>query len=214
MCGVSSRRFPPPATFGVGSSFTAPRSVGFPGPWKYVRLPLSPSAFAGVGNNPDAISPVPRADGTSRKYNRPRFVTEAFQVSETIVECHADEASNVLTKDPAGPHLANNASHFRPEVTVIRRASALPGNGPRLARKSPGEQGDWLSHKLACEGSDVIVDSHIGPMLSKNLLTEWIDLAELHGLITSPSRSQREAADTRKEIEMRFHGTNQSMNVA
>jgi hypothetical protein len=95
-----------------------------------------------VGNNPNSVASVPRADGTSRNNNRPRFVADAFQVSKTIVERHRDEPSNVLTKHPAGPGLVNNADHFRPEVTVIVRASLLPGNTERLTGEASSEEVD------------------------------------------------------------------------
>ena len=56
-----------------------------------------------------------------------------FQVSNTIVERHTDDSSNVLTKYPSGPEFLNHSKHFWPEETVICFASALPGKGYGLA---------------------------------------------------------------------------------
>src|SRR5262245_8416086 len=89
-----------------------------------------------VANNPDPVPSVWRTDGTSRNNGRLRGVAEAFQVRNTAVEFHLNEASNVFTNDPMGPDGSDNASHFRPEVTVICRASLLPGNREGLAGKS------------------------------------------------------------------------------
>jgi hypothetical protein len=89
------------------------------------------------------------ADGTSRKYNRLRLVTEGFQVSKTIVECHVDEPKNVLTNDETGSDLVNNADHFRPEVTVIVLASSLPGDTKWLAREPAGDEVDARSADIS-----------------------------------------------------------------
>jgi hypothetical protein len=101
------------------------------------------SSARGVGIMPDDEDPlpaVPRADAASRKYKRLDRVACGFQVSAHVIECHADEASNVLTTDPSGPDLLNNAQHLRPEVAVIRRASLLAGHAEGLAGESSGEE--------------------------------------------------------------------------
>jgi hypothetical protein len=79
-------------------------------------------------------------DGTSRNNKRPRGVADAFQVRKDIVEFHRDDSSNILTNEPSGLCPVNNSEHFRPERTLIFRASSLPGDTERLARKSPCEK--------------------------------------------------------------------------
>jgi hypothetical protein len=54
----------------------------------------------------------------------------------------AIKARDILCKDPPWPNLGNNSAHFRPEITVIFRASLLPGNGIWLARKSAADKVD------------------------------------------------------------------------
>jgi hypothetical protein len=83
---------------------------------------------------------VPRADATSRKYKRLHLVACGFQVKAHIIECHADEASNILDTDESGPEFRNKSRHLRPEVTVIRRASLLSGDGERLTGDAAGEE--------------------------------------------------------------------------
>lgn len=154
-----------------------------------------------MGHNPDPFPAVPRADAASRKNNRPRFVTEAFQVSETIVERQADDSRSVLTKDPAGPAFANNPSHLRPEVTVILLASSLPGDTKRLARESSGDEVDRLSHNVGCEGVDVVMDWNLRPVMRQHRATKRIDFAEHRRLEPGPFSGKRESTDAGKEIK-------------
>jgi hypothetical protein len=79
-------------------------------------------------------------DGTSRNSKRPCGVADSFQVRKHVVEFHCDDSRNVFAKHPSGSCFVNNAAHLRPDRAVICRASALPGNAERLARKSACEQ--------------------------------------------------------------------------
>ena len=97
-------------------------------------------------------------DGTSRNNKRPRGVADAFQVRKDIVEFHRDDSTNIFTNDPSGLGFPNNSQHFRPDRTVIFRASSLPGDTERLARKSPCEQVN-PGVVGSVEGEDVWVQS-------------------------------------------------------
>jgi hypothetical protein len=103
---------------------------------------LPPSREFIVGNNPDSHSSVEGSHGASWNKHRPDGVADTFQVRNTTVEFHLDEPSNVFTQDDSGSCFFNNAEHFRPEVTVIFRAPALPGMTERLARKSTCDEID------------------------------------------------------------------------
>jgi hypothetical protein len=103
----------------------------------------SESSVFGVANNPNAVSSVSGVNGTSWNNNRLDFVTEVFQIRETTVEFHIDEASNIFTKHPSGLTLFDNVEHCRPEVAVIRRAPSLPG-----VRK--GLTGEPAANKVNC----------------------------------------------------------------
>jgi hypothetical protein len=134
-------------------------------------------AAVGVANNPDPIPAVRGIDGTSRNNKRLAGVAEAFQVRKTAVELHVDEPSNVLANDPSGSDRRNDSSHFRPEITVICRASSLPGMAEGLA----GESTDDNVSKSGWEakGADVVMDRHPGEILSQHLAGPWINFTEL-----------------------------------
>uniref|UniRef100_A0A6M3JNW8 Uncharacterized protein n=1 Tax=viral metagenome TaxID=1070528 RepID=A0A6M3JNW8_9ZZZZ len=93
-----------------------------------------------MGNNPNPVPSVRGVDGASWYNKRLDFVAFTFQVRNTIVEAHIDEASNIFANDPRGLCFGNHPKHFRPEITVIFLASSLPGTGERLARKSTCEE--------------------------------------------------------------------------
>jgi hypothetical protein len=101
---------------------------------------LLSSCALGVGHNPHPVASVRGVDGASRNNNRPRGVADTFQRSKTIVERHIDDSSNILTKHPTGLKFRNNAQHLRPEETVIRLASSLPGTTEWLAGKTAGNE--------------------------------------------------------------------------
>jgi hypothetical protein len=94
----------------------------------------------GVGHNPDPFSLVRGIDGASWYNDRPDLVAETFQISTHLVECQVDDARHILAKEPSGPESVKAADHFRPEVTVICRASSLPGNTERLAGESSADK--------------------------------------------------------------------------
>jgi hypothetical protein len=153
--------FDPSVAIGVGHIFTF---VANPSP----LVGLAPFRLwfphtLGVGHNPDSVSSVRGVEGASWKYNRPCGVPFAFQLRKHIVECHVDEASNILCKHEIGSCFFNNSEHFRPEVTVIFLASLLPGLTERLARKSTCEEVGSFPF-CAIKLSDVFDDWDCGPM--------------------------------------------------
>jgi hypothetical protein len=135
-------------------------------------------AALGVGHNPDPVPSVSGVEGTSWNNKRLAGVTDGFQVRQTIVECHADDSSNVFTKHPSGSCLFNNPQHLRPEVTVIRRASSLPGDTEWLAGEPTGDEigPDVL------EFADVAEVRHLRPAVFENLAGEGLDLGKADGL--------------------------------
>jgi hypothetical protein len=129
-----------------------------------------------VGHDPHALSSVRGIDGASRNNKRPAGVLQVLQVRKNSVEPHADEASNVLSKHPSGPEFSHEPMHFRPEVAVIVRASALPGDAPGLAGESAADD----VHRLNCIGGQlphVLVDRHARPVLGEHAAAPRIDLA-------------------------------------
>ena len=96
---------------GVFISFRAFNSA-FPWTLRYSPVP-------GVSHNPHPVPPVRGIDGASRNNKRFRGVALVFQVSNTIVEFHVDDASNVFANNPSWLNFFDDSKHFRPEITVI-----------------------------------------------------------------------------------------------
>ena len=122
----------------------------------------------GVPNNEAPGALVGGTDARSRNNERPDGVAETLQVSSTIVERHADEASNVLSKHPSRPALRHDPAHLRPEETVVRSASPLPGAAERLAGETAGEKerafDAGVPESVSCNGSDVVEPGHARPV--------------------------------------------------
>lgn len=87
-----------------------------------------------MGNNKASLSAVDRADTTSWKYNRPCGVALGLQASETNVDPHSGERTNVFSNDPSGSDFANNSKHLEPEAgTLSGKALLLSGLADVLA---------------------------------------------------------------------------------
>lgn len=140
------------------------------------------------------------ADGSSRNNKRPRGVAETFQVSEHIVECHCDEASNIFANDPSGSCECNDAAHFRPEVAVVILAFLLAGDAEGLAGESSADDIDSSkpTQSLCIKGVDVVKAGHLGPVFTQDRLAVGIPLAESYGFHPSPFKAKGETTDTRK----------------
>jgi hypothetical protein len=107
---------------------------------------------------------------------------------------------NVFTKYPAGPHLVNNSEHLRPEPTVIRFASALPGVAFRLAGVAAGNNVNSLGvlHMV-----DVMVLVCMREVLAADCVAERVYLAGPGGADAGPLRCECKAADS---VEQRAVG--------
>jgi hypothetical protein len=131
-------------------------------------------------------------DGDSWNNKRPAGVAFAFQVSKHLVECHADDASNIFANDPSGSFLCNNSEHFRPEVAVIRFACLLPGDREWLAWEPACDDvaSDWFG-----EITDVFVDWGPWPVLLKNSSCIFVLFTKSHCLPSDPLCSQGKSSD-------------------
>jgi hypothetical protein len=157
----------------------------------------------GVGNNPDAIPSVRGINGASWNNKWRGLIPEAFQVRKTALEAQrlVNKASHILANDPLRPYVCNKGSHDRPEVAVIFCASLLPGCGPRLTWKAAAEDVN-SSISICIDGSNVVVDRDIGPVLSEDGLAEGVLLTEGSGAKSSCCfKSEAESSDAREEVE-------------
>ena len=159
------------------------------------------SRLLAVGHNPNSVSPVGGTDGTSRNNDRPDGVADIFQVRNTTVEFHLDDARHILANDPIGPDIFNNGNHCWPEEAVIFLACSLPGETERLARKSSCENSSPCI-AFPGEGSHVVMDWHVGPVLPQDALAIGIALAEGDRLESGPPCGKGKAADAAEQVNV------------
>lgn len=147
-----------------------------------------------MGHNEHSLSLVWGTDARSRNNERPAGVAEMFQVSNAIVECHADDSSNILSNDPRRPELLHNAKHFWPEETVVLCAFSLPGDGERLAGEPAGDEGRAFDagrpESVTCNGSHVVEPRHVRPVFREDALAIWISFDLGDGAEPRPLRGE------------------------
>jgi len=166
------------------------------------RLPLDfASPAVGVGNNPDSIAPVSGIDGASWYNKRLRGVTKAFQVSQHVVEPHADVPKHILTNEPSGSDNRQKVASCRPEPAVICLALALPGKGSRLTGVAGGDDSD-STRPGSISASNVPEVRDVWESLCENAASVRLDLTESECAKSSTSGCKCEASDSAEEIEM------------
>ena len=99
------------------------------------------------------------------------------QVSENPSFDHSGDSSNVLTNDPSGPDLVNNAEHLRPEITLIFSSSSLSGITKRLAGKSSREDVDSAAPAAEVRFLDVFITRGFREPVLENGPAEGVYLA-------------------------------------
>jgi hypothetical protein len=140
-------------------------------------------------------------DGASWNNKRPAGVAFAFQVRKHLVEAHVDVPSNIFSNDPTGPEGSHEPMHFRPEVTVIFRASSEPGHGKWLARIAPCDDVN-RSGVICRQAPDIVEYRHIRPVFRQDLAWVFLDLAERHGFkAASGLKPEAEAADAGEQVQ-------------
>ena len=137
-------------------------------------------------------------DGTSRNPKHRCLITKGFQVSEHLLDPQMEESRHIFTKKPSGPENGETADHFRPEITVIRLASSLPGNTEGLAREAAADEIDFLD-ELPVNASDVGVTGHRWPMFAEDSSAILIYFHLPRDCEPSPFQTQIEAADAGKQ---------------
>lgn len=127
----------------------------------------------------------------------------ALQVSEHVVECHCEEANNVLANNPSGSRECNNSAHFRPEISVVPPARLTAGDAPRLTRESATDEIDSseLSQSICVKAADVLEARDVRPMLAQDGATIWIDFAEGGDAHSGALEAERHAANPGEEIK-------------
>jgi hypothetical protein len=142
-------------------------------------------------------------DGASWNNKWDGAVSDAFQVRKAALEAHpvVNKASDIFANDPSTLYSFNNSQHFRPEISVILCASPLPGNGEGLARKTPADEVN-SSKSICVDGSDVVIDRDVGPVLSQDGLAELVLLTKGNCPKRSGSfESKAEPANAAEEVK-------------
>tara|TARA_R110002020_G_scaffold95937_9_gene230100 strand:- start:46001 stop:46435 length:435 start_codon:yes stop_codon:yes gene_type:complete len=140
-------------------------------------------------------------DGASWNNKRPAGVAFGFQVSQHVIETHADVPSNVFSNDPSGPEFSHEPHKFRPEVAVIFFALALPGCGKGLAWVSAANKVNWSVNVCSFQCPNVRKTRFVGPVFRQYAARECLNLAESHGFKAACAlKAKAEAANSRKQI--------------
>ena len=141
------------------------------------------------------------ANGASWNNKRPAGVALSLQVRKHVIEAHADVTSNIFSNDPSGPEFSHEPTKFRPEVTVIFLASALPGCGKGLAWVSAANNVNWSVNVASFQFSHVREARHIGPVFCQDRAGEWFVFAERHSFKTArPLKAKTETANAAKQV--------------
>jgi len=90
-----------------------------------------------------------------------------------------------------------NSEIFRPEVTVIFRASSLPGKTVRLARESSGNNVNWFEVVFSAF-SDISESLNIWQASVQHALAVIIDLDLPHALHSCALKAQVDTANSGK----------------
>jgi hypothetical protein len=154
-----------------------------------------------VGNNERPVTLVPRGDSRSREKERPRFVVRSVQVINNIIEAVVGELRDVFSDNPTRSHGLNDDEHGGPQMARIVISAPVARRAPRLAREAPGNKVN-CTNGTSVKGMDVVMDGHLREVLTQHLLAVRINLAVENGAEARPLRRQREAADTRKQIDV------------
>lgn len=161
-----------------------------------------------VGHNPCPGSLVDGPNGYSRNNNRPDLIADTFQIKTRLFECHVGEVSNILTQDEARSALVNDSEHFRPEVTVILRASSLPGCTKWLTREAARNEvaPSPFVNDFFCERPNVAMNGYSRKVLAQYALRIILDFAKPNSLNSEPSTCKGETTDPGKQVNM-SHGS-------
>jgi hypothetical protein len=146
---------------------------------------------------------VGRSDGTSRNSKRPRGVAEDFQVSEHIVECQRDDASNVFANDPRRSRECNNCAHRRPEIAVVVVSLLVTGDAEGLTGESATDNIDSSkpTQSVCVNGANIVKTWDVRPVLAENGAAELVSLTEGDGTHAGSLKPERETTDAAEEVE-------------
>lgn len=107
-------------------------------------------------------------------------------------------AKNVFSNDPSGPEFVQEPMHFRPDVAVIFRAAALPGETKWLAGIPPGDDVN-RSNCIAGQLPHVVENWNVRPMFAQDGLAKLVLLAKRHRL--ESTRTFKPKAETANPAE-------------
>ena len=163
---------------------------------------VKPRLLRGVGNNPETISLVGRANVSSGYAVPFRIEPERGQVAENASKPSIKQCCDVLHDDEAGSKLASEPCNFSPKARAFSRqprSEALIAD--ILAWEASADNvdgGDFLASQFA----DISVAGDTGPVLGEDAAGELFDFTECDGLETACSfEAKAKSSNAGKEIE-------------
>jgi hypothetical protein len=175
----------------------------------FPRGPFAAREPSGVGNDPDAGSPVPGTKVGSSKHVPFRVIPDRGKVLNDNVESSLSQEGDVLDDDEEGSELIDQPEELGPETrTRAREARARPRRGTHvLTRKATTEQ---IARREVRRrgGPHISMPVRVRPMLRQHPTPPRIQLHLEDRLEPAPLEPQIEAADAREQAtdaERRVH---------
>jgi hypothetical protein len=161
---------------------------------------LPPFTPLGVGNNPDPVPVMGRAN-VGRWYAIPlRIVPERGQATEDDVKPAREQGLNIFHDDELGSKLANKSKVFEPEAAPFSvETGAFTGCADVLAREASADDvhGNSICPEATCgEASDVVVAGDARPALAKDGARVGRDFAEGDRPHPGPLKSEAKCSNT------------------
>jgi len=127
-----------------------------------------------------------------------RIEPERGQVSENVSKPPSKQSCDVFHDDVSGSNLANKTPEFTPQSGAFTSEScAFPCEANVLAWESTADDIYRLhaGERFSAQGTYVIKNWDIGPMLSQNCSAVGIDFAERDGAHSCSFESETEPSD-------------------
>lgn len=161
---------------------------------------LPPFTPLGVGNNPDPVPVMGRAN-VGRRYAIPlRIVPERGQATEDDVEPAREDGFDVFHDNELGSKLANKSKVFEPQsASFSGEPGAKAGEADVLAGESSadGVHGNSIcSQAVGREGAHVVVDRDAGPSLVEDSTAVGGDFAERDGSHSGALKAEAESSNS------------------
>ena len=135
-----------------------------------------------------------RTNGVSRYAVPFTVIPERGQVSENVSHPPNKQACDVFHDCKAGSYFANNAAEFNPQSAAGAGHSLTSTGDADVLTREPAADNVGRSN-CAVEGSDIVPDGDVGPVLLQDGATVAVEFNELDGVQSRALETKREASD-------------------